>query len=248
MRSCTRGRRAPRRRGWRPRTTQPATRLRRRVEPGREHGEQRERPVGVVELLARPPVVGEKQQADADLRDEQRLARGSRGATAPRSPRRAKVRDSAPERRADRHRPEPGRQPRVWAASIAATLRGRTDGRRGQAGTRLRGDDGLGRAREALRPSRQAGRPLLLSQGRHARMHHPGVRFPGRLLGVRAARRRRARRQPRRRGLACPLQGEVRASVHAARRPRAPVAEQYGVWGEKNYGARSTWASSARRS
>ena len=44
-----------------------------RVEPGREHGEQRERPVEVVEPLGGAPVVGEEQQAEPDLRDEQRL-------------------------------------------------------------------------------------------------------------------------------------------------------------------------------
>ena len=36
--------------------------------------EERERPVGVMELLARPPVVREEQQPEPNLGDEQRLA------------------------------------------------------------------------------------------------------------------------------------------------------------------------------
>ena len=44
-----------------------------RVEPGREDGEQRERPVEVVELVGRAMVAREEQQPEPDLRDEQRL-------------------------------------------------------------------------------------------------------------------------------------------------------------------------------
>ena len=45
----------------------------RRVEPGREHGEERQRPVEIVEAVRRAVVVGEEQQPEPDLRDEQRL-------------------------------------------------------------------------------------------------------------------------------------------------------------------------------
>ena len=52
MRSCRRGRRAPRRRASRTgEPQQTRARLARRIEPRREHGEQRERPVGVVQVV-----------------------------------------------------------------------------------------------------------------------------------------------------------------------------------------------------
>ena len=73
MRSCKREPRARRRRASRRRTRQPRARLVRRVEPRREHGEQRERPVGVVELVGGAVVVGQQQQPEPDLRDEQGL-------------------------------------------------------------------------------------------------------------------------------------------------------------------------------
>ena len=44
-----------------------------RVEPRREHGEQRERAVEVVKPVRRAPVIGEQQQAEPDLGDEERL-------------------------------------------------------------------------------------------------------------------------------------------------------------------------------
>ena len=44
-----------------------------RVHPRREHREQRERPVQVVELVRRPMMAREKQEPEPDLRDEQRL-------------------------------------------------------------------------------------------------------------------------------------------------------------------------------
>ena len=56
----------------------------RRVEPGREHGEQRERAVEIVEPVRGAAVIGEQQQAEADLRDEERLRE------------REQVRDEAP--------------------------------------------------------------------------------------------------------------------------------------------------------
>ena len=73
---------------------EPRARLGRRVQPGREHGEQRERPVGVVEVVGRAVMVGEEQQPERDLRDEQRLREGEqvrdrrarRAAAAPRTP------------------------------------------------------------------------------------------------------------------------------------------------------------------
>ena len=47
--------------------------LRRRVQPRRQDRAERERAVDVVELVGGPPVVGEEQQPEPDLGDEQRL-------------------------------------------------------------------------------------------------------------------------------------------------------------------------------
>ena len=44
-----------------------------RVHPGREDRRERERAVGVVEIVGGTAVVGEEQQAEADLGDEERL-------------------------------------------------------------------------------------------------------------------------------------------------------------------------------
>src|SRR5581483_12347019 len=49
---------------------QPPARLRRRVQPGREHGGERERPVEVVQAVGCAVVPREEEQAEADLRDE----------------------------------------------------------------------------------------------------------------------------------------------------------------------------------
>ena len=48
-------------------------RLGRRVQPRREDAQQRERAVGVVQVVLRAVVVGEQQQPERDLADDQRL-------------------------------------------------------------------------------------------------------------------------------------------------------------------------------
>ena len=86
----------------------------------------------------------------------------------------------------------------------------------------LRADERRGRAGEA-RPTSAASRSSSTSIPRTtrpaARRRPAGSATTGRPS---RARRRRARRQPRRRGLTREVQGEVRAAVHAPRRPRAP--------------------------
>ena len=208
---------------------------------------ERERAVGVVEVVGRPPVVREQQQAERDLGDEQRLCE------------REQVRDQAPRRRGGASRrarrrapPAPGRRRRSRRgsrgpiASRGTLARGHHVVRGRQAGPRLRAHERRRRDGQTLRSARQAGRPLLLSQGRHARLHDAGLRDPRRLGRVRARRRGRARRQPRRRALARQVQGEVRAArsrsspTPTMRPPRSTASGR-----RRRSPARSTWASSA---
>ena len=63
---------------------------------------------------------------------------------------------------------------------------------------------------------------------------------PGRVRRDPGARRDRARRQPRHRGLTREVQGEVRAPFTLLADPEHEVAELYDVWVEKNnYGKKS---------
>src|SRR6187455_3547694 len=55
---------------------QAAPRLLRRVEPRREHSHEGQRPVRVVQPFGGPPSVREREQAEGDLRDDQRLDGG----------------------------------------------------------------------------------------------------------------------------------------------------------------------------
>ena len=83
--------------------------------------------------------------------------------------------------------------------------------------------------------AREAGRPLLLSQGQHIRLHDAGVRDPRRVERVRARRRGRARRLARRRRVAPEVQGRLRAAVRRCSPIRTTrTAEDYGVWVEKS--------------
>ena len=68
------------------------------------------------------------------------------------------------------------------------------------------------------RPARPLDHPLLLPQGRHARLHRRGVRVPRQQRDDPRARRRRLGDQPAGCGQQARLPREVRAAVHAARR------------------------------
>src|SRR6476469_1866327 len=63
-------------RGRDPEPEQAGARLVRCIEPWREHREQREGAVRVVQMVVRAAVVGQEEQAEADLGDEQRLREG----------------------------------------------------------------------------------------------------------------------------------------------------------------------------
>ena len=99
---------------------------------------------------------------------------------------------------------------------------------------------------EAERSARQARGALLLPQGRHARLHAPGLRLPRQLQQRRGEERGRAGRQPGRRGVAPGVQERSSAcrsrcwSTPTTRSPRrtASGASASGT-------ATSSWASSA---
>ena len=88
------------------------------------------------------------------------------------------------------------------------------------------------------------GRPLLLSQGRHARLHDPGLRRPRPPPGLRGGRRRRARRlaRPGRSGQEVRRQAEALTFTLLADEDHA-VAEAYGVWVEKSMYGRTYWGA-----
>ena len=96
----------------------------------------------------------------------------------------------------------------------------------------------------------QARRPLLLPQGRHARMHDAGLRDPRRVGRVRAdAAPSSSASAPTTRGSHVEFKAEVRPPVHAARRSRSRHRGGVRRLGrEVDRTARRSWASSARRS
>ena len=220
---------------------QARARLGRRVEPRREHREQRERPVGVVEVVRGAVVVGEEQQAERDLR---RRAASARARATGRRPSPARAR-RAPERggRRDDADPRSARNAFTWwAVSIARrNATGRTDViEEGKPAPDFALQSDSRRDGHAVRPARQAGRPLLLSQGRHARLHDAGVRDPRRLRRVRAAPARScsaSRPTTRRRTSSSRRSTTCRSRCSPTRTTRSP--SEYGVWGEKKYMGRT---------
>ena len=96
-----------------------------------------------------------------------------------------------------------------------------------------------GETRQALGPPGQAGRPLLLSQGRHARLHGRGVRLPGRVrefeqrgavvLGV----------SPDDEASHVKFKEKYALPFTLLADPEHEVAEAYGVWGEKKYAGKT---------
>ena len=120
--------------------------------------------------------------------------------------------------------------PRARNSSIGS---GRGRGR--PARTRLRAPERQRRDRPALRPARQAGRPLLLPQGRHARVHEAGLRRS-------ATTGARSRSRARSSSASAPT---ARSRTRSSRQkyglpftlladPDHELAEQYGFWVEKN--------------
>ena len=108
----------------------------------------------------------------------------------------------------------------------------------GQQGTGLHPPEPGRRARQPGRPQGGEGRPLLLPQGRHAGVHHAGVRHPRPQRRVRAGRRHGDRRQRRRAEEAAQVRRQARAATFTlVGDPSHDVLEAYGVWVEKkNYG------------
>ena len=82
----------------------------------------------------------------------------------------------------------------------------------------------LGLPRQAQR------RPVLLSEGRHARLHEGSLLLPRQLSGVHRRRRRGRRRQLRQRRVPPEVRREVPPPVHARQRHRRHAsAKRYGV-------------------
>ena len=204
-----------------------------------------------MELVAGAAVVGEQQEADRHLRHQQRLSqRQEVGRERPRAPS-APVEDAADEGRAhadgDYRNPEPRMDPR-HAASVAEPggyaranddVEARNMVEEGAPAPDFSLTNRRWRDGDPERAARQAGRSLLLSQGRHARLHGAGVRDPGRLQGVRGRRRGRARRQPRRRGSHAKFKQKYDLPFTLLADADHDVADTYGVWGEKTYAGKT---------
>ena len=100
---------------------------------------------------------------------------------------------------------------------------GRRPGTRGRARRRVR------RGSSPLRPGRPMDDPLLLPEGRHARLHGRGVRVPRRQRNDHRARRRRLGRQPAGRGQQARVHARSstfrsRSSPTSTTRPPRPTA------------------------
>src|SRR3954468_13653273 len=89
-----------------------------------------------------------------------------------------------------------------------------------RAGPRLRASRPRRQPRAPLRASRAAGRPLLLSQGRHPRLYDAGVRHPRPPRGLRGGRRDRSRRLARRGRRDPQVPRQAGPQLHPARRCR----------------------------
>ena len=197
----------------------------------------------------RSMMVGEEQQPERDLGDDERLRERE-------ELRDAAARVAAPAR-PERSRPTAATHTPItrnaftwWAVSIDEKPTERIDrGRRRQARARFRAAERQRRDRQALRPARQAGRPLLLSQGRHAGLHDPGVRDPRRLRRVRARGRGRARRLTRRRARRTSSSRRsttCRSRCSPTPTTRSPSTTASGA--RRSTWAAPTWASTARPS
>ncbi len=109
----------------------------------------------------------------------------------------------------------------------------------GTARPRIRAAERRRRDRQAVRPARQAGRPLLLSQGRHARLHDTGLRNPRRLRRVRGAGAVVLGVSPDDEASHVKFKEKFDLPFTLLADPGHHVAEDYGVWGEKKYMGRT---------
>ncbi|MCK7466897.1 MAG: chalcone isomerase family protein [Desulfosudis oleivorans] len=105
-------------------------------------------------------------------------------------------------------------------ARPAGRARDRTHGRRSGPGLLAQGP-GQPAACPGRLP-RALGGAVLLSQGRHAGLHHRGLQLPRRPAGDARARRADHRRERRRHRESCPFRQEVRAAIPAAGRYQRP--------------------------
>ncbi len=197
--------------------------------------------VDVVQLHRRPVLARQQQQAERRLAEDDRVARASTCSNARpavsrprqiRSPQMPAIRLIATTK-----------PPRAWwTTRHGGSMRENPghDCHRGTARSRLLARRRHGRDGAPRRPARHARRPVLLPQGRHARLHAPGLRAARRLGRSRGDRRAhlrrlaRRRREPRRASttkfdLPFPLLADTDRSV----------VEAYGFWGDASERARS---------
>ena len=125
----------------------------------------------------------------------------------------------------------------------AALRRGRASGRRVEGARRLSPEPG--RPDGHPRPEQgEVGRPLLLPEGLHVRLHDGSPQLPARPREVREGERRGPRREPRQRGLAQGLLREGGPELQAPRRHgrrRTKAYDSAVMHDGKTYSARNTF-------
>ena len=118
--------------------------------------------------------------------------------------------------------------------------RNRSPGLRADSRRRLHG--------QALGPARQAGRPLLLSQGRHAGLHDAGLRPSATSTASSSARRGRARRRRDKVARTASSRRSTGSRSPSSPTPTTRSRSSTASGGRRSTTARRTWASSARPS
>ena len=212
---------------------------RRRVDPGREDGKQGEGAVERVELVGRRAPVGEQQEPQRHLGDDERLCeRQDVRVDAPRRALSPQVDQAPPGGEAVGDDQQDGVECVELAHRSQPTIRVR--GRGGKAGARFRARERHRRGGSPLPPQGADGRPLLLSAGRHPgctkqacslRDAYGEIQERGAtVLGV----------SPDTEASHVKFKAKYELPFTLLADPEHEVAELYGVWVEKNnYGKKS---------
>ena len=250
MRSCKRGRRARLRRASSRRTRRGAAAAR----PARTATARAPRAARTSRRrsAARPPRACRRRAAAGRARPARRRAsaRARAGARPPARRGRAGRRRSPPT--PPREHEASTRNATVWCTvSIEASATYREDQTVVAEGKPAPDFELTTDAGETVKLSELRGKPVVLyfyPEGRHARLHDAGLRDPRLLPGLPRQGRRRARRQPRRRGLPRQVQGEVPLPFTLLADPDTRSPRPTASGRSARCTARSSWASSARPS